>query len=200
MAVQLDAPPGRLQKVASRWSAGSWAVTSSEMGSSSARRTRAPCARPGQMMTIFLARDRPHGPSSTPAGNVSSPKKSLAASWRVTGSSVLMRVRLLSGGFPGSLNRCVPSAMPQICRSIPPPSRWRARRLRKRPPPPNANRPSEYGCSRRDVTWVEKRSLHESAIGYGSNPSPSGPVLVEIDTSDVGEIEPFLAVQADQSR
>jgi hypothetical protein len=81
---------------------------------------------PSAMSTMRLASRIVAMPIVTArSGTCSSPKKSLAASWRVTRSSVIRRVRL-KRPEPGSLKPTWPvRPIPSSCRSIPPCSRIR---------------------------------------------------------------------------
>ena len=86
-----------------------------------ARCTIGALCSPKAMMTILRAsRMVPTPIVRAWCGTFSSPKKSLAASRRVTGSSVTRRVRLWRVE-PGSLKPMWPvRPMPRICRSMPP--------------------------------------------------------------------------------
>ncbi len=90
-------------------------------GPSTARATTAALPSPkASITTRRAARIVPTPIVIARRGTYWSPKKSLAASSRVTRSSVISRVRL-SGPLPGSLNpTCPVRPMPSSCRSIPP--------------------------------------------------------------------------------
>ena len=132
-------------------------------------------------------------------GTLSSPKKSAAASCRVTRSSVTSRVRL-SAPEPGSLNpMCPVRPMPRSWRSIPPAARIAclvapalglhlvARHVA----------PGDVHVLRRDVELGEEILPHEAVVGVDAL-RIHRVVLVEIERDHVGEAESFLAVHPDQ--
>ncbi len=117
-----------------------------------------------------------------------SPKKSLAASIRVTLSRVIMRVRL-SRGDPGSLNpMCPVRPTPSNWMSIPPSSRiFRSYASQKAPTLLAPDRAAgDVGVRRIDVHVVEEVLLHEAPValqGLGVH----RPVFIEVEGHDVLE-------------
>ena len=106
-----------------RWPCRNVAATSREISPSTARRTIAALCSPVAIRAISLAPRMVATPIVIASrGTLSSPKKSAAASFRVTVSSVTRRVRE-SGGEPGSLKPMWPLLpMPRIWKSMPPAS------------------------------------------------------------------------------
>ena len=132
-------------------------------------------------------------------GTNSSPKKSAAASLRVTASSVTRRVRL-SAPEPGSLKPMWPVLpMPRIWKSMPP-----ARAISCSYSRAAASTSCSRALARRDVDVrridvdVREEILpHEAMVGVDAL-LRHRVVLVEIERHDVGEAQPFVAMHADQ--
>ncbi len=195
-------PPPRASQytVADGWRCRNVAATSWSTGPSTARRTIAALCSPVARRQI----SRASRIVATPIviawrGTFSSPKKSAAASRRVTVSSVISRVRD-SAPDPGSLKpMCPVLPMPSNCRSIPPAARiaasYAAHAAATSVRRDVARR--EVGARRVEVDQVEEVLAHEPVVAV-DRLRRHRPVLVEIERLDAGERQSFVAVHAHQ--
>ena len=132
-------------------------------------------------------------------GTFSSPKKLLAASRRVTGSSVTRRVRLWRGE-PGSLKPMWPvRPMPSTCKSMPPaPADLLLVALTILLHILRFDRAvGDVDVLRRDVDVVEEGLLHPAPVALRVV-RLHGIIFIEIEGDDAREVEAGLAVEADQ--